>query len=114
MSTQAGTGIIPEWTVADRLRKAREATGMDAREFADHVGISRNTVSNYENGKTTRINRPMLAAWSMATGVPAEWLATGKTPTQPEPDGGQSVECTRRYSKPQPSDPKVRVLARAA
>lgn len=114
MSTQAGTGLIPEWTVADRLRKAREATGMDAREFAEHVGISRNTVSNYENGKTTRINRPMLAAWSMATGVPIQWLETGTAPTQPEPDGGGSVECTRRDSNSQPSDPKVRVLARVA
>lgn len=76
MSTQTA-GAIPEWTIADRLRKAREVTGMDQRQFADRSGISRNTVSNYETGKTTRFSRPMLAAWSMATGVPLAWLETG-------------------------------------
>lgn len=114
MSTQSGVGVIPEWTVADRLRKARELTGMDARDFAAHVGISRNTVSNYENGKTSRIGRPMLAAWSMATGVPMKWLETGEAPTGPEPDGGLIAERTRRDSNPKPSDPKVRGLRAVA
>lgn len=84
--------MIPEWTMADRLRKARETTGMDAQTFAEHVGISRNTVSNYEQGRTHRISRPMLAAWSMATGVPLEWLEHGTLTATPPPGGGQHTE----------------------
>lgn len=94
MSTQPEPRI-PRWTKADRLRKARETTGMTQREFADHVGISKNTVGNYEAGKTTRFSRPMLAAWAMATGVPIEWLETGKIPA---PEGGDGE------AAPQPTD----------
>jgi transcriptional regulator with XRE-family HTH domain len=90
MSTQP-SGVIPTWTIADRLRKAREVTGMDQREFADHIGISRNTVTNYETGKTTRFSRPMLAAWAMATGVPLEWLEGMKAPHPGKPDEGPDV-----------------------
>lgn len=87
---------IPTWTQADRLRKSRETTGMTQREFADHIGISKNTVGNYEAGKTTRFSRPMLAAWAMATGVPIEWLETGKSPV-PDGDGDGAAA-------PQPTD----------
>lgn len=70
--------FIPQWTMADRLRKAREQTGLDQTEFADRLGITRQSVGNYESGRRTP--RPLyLRAWSEATGVPACWIATGET-----------------------------------
>lgn len=115
MSTQP-SGVVPQWTIADRLRKAREVTGMDQRQFADHIGISRNTVTNYETGKTTRFSRPMLAAWAMATGVRLDWLegnegpnsgpGTKQGPPSGEPEGGPT--CAMSDSNAQPA-----VLGRA-
>ena len=87
MSTHTTGPRVPVWTLPDRLRKAREETGMDQREFAEHTGISKNTISNYETGKTSRISRPMLAAWAMGSGVPLEWLETGHAPSGPGPEG---------------------------
>lgn len=81
--------VIPEFTMADRLRKARESTGLDRQAFAEQLGVSRNTVTSAESGK----RRPMplvLRAWADYTGVPAEWIQTGLyTPrdSNPEPAG---------------------------
>lgn len=113
MTTQTHENI-PQWTLGDRLRKARATTGLNTRDFADRIGVSQPTVTNAENDKS-KVRRITLNAWSLATGVPVEWLETGKAPVQPEPDGGLESQRARRYSKPQPSDPKVLpLLSRAA
>lgn len=80
---------IPEWTLGDRLRKARLMAGLEQQEFADELGISRGTVHNYEMDRT-RVKRPFLLAWSMRTGVPMEWLERGVLPAHSPTDGGQS------------------------
>ena len=59
-------------------------------ELAKQTGISRRGNVNAETGASIP-RRPTLAAWSLATGVPIEWLETGKTPTGTDPDGGESV-----------------------
>lgn len=70
--------MIPTFTLGDRLRKAREVTGMSQVEFAEHIGIGRSTVQSYENG-TTAPKQIALRAWAMATGVPFYWLQWGIT-----------------------------------
>lgn len=77
MSTLYESGIVPEFTTADRLRKARETLGLDQEAFANALGVSRNTVGNYELGKTTSRRKIVMRAWAMATGVPLSWLETG-------------------------------------
>jgi transcriptional regulator with XRE-family HTH domain len=74
--TEQVTHDIPAWTRADRLRKAREHAGMQQQELADRIGISRNSVGNYEAGRTAP-RRIVLNAWALATGVPMSWLETG-------------------------------------
>lgn len=94
-------GIIPEFTLADRLRKAREITGLNQRDFANEIGVNRNSVGNYETGMTKP--RPVvLRAWALRTGVPAMWLETGEAPS---PGGdGASEWCAPRDSNPEPID----------
>lgn len=78
-------GTIPEWTVADRLRKAREHAGMKQIELAEEIGVSRNSISNYESSVVAP-RRIVINAWSAATKVPVSWLMTGDdeaTPAQP-------------------------------
>lgn len=81
---------IPEWTLADRLRKARELTGLSQSEFADQIGVSRNTIGSAEKGGPVR--RITLNAWAMATGLPVEWLENGETPAGPPPGPGGGLE----------------------
>jgi transcriptional regulator with XRE-family HTH domain len=73
MSTHADSGLVPEFTVADRLRKAREYAGLEQNELAERIGLGRTTISNYERG-TTPPKRPLLLSWAMATGVSLDWL----------------------------------------
>lgn len=87
MSTTEAVGGVPEWTIADRLRKARETAHLSQAELAQAIGISRRSVTNYEAG-TTLPRRPVLLSWAMVTGVRREWLAYGVIPDSPSPDGG--------------------------
>lgn len=72
MSIQAA-GFIPSWTMGDRLRKAREASGLDQSTLAERIDVSRRTISNYE---TERVEARMivLKQWALATGVDLSWL----------------------------------------
>lgn len=101
MSTQTEVGTIPQFTIHDRLRKARETTGLDQATFASELGVSRNTVSNYETGGIDHPRKIVLGAWAMRTGVPLEWLQTGENPQQDGPDGG--LVLPRLDSNQQPS-----------
>jgi transcriptional regulator with XRE-family HTH domain len=67
---------IPQWTMADRLRKSREDLGLDQQQMAERLGIARQSVSNYERGHTRPL-RLILRQWALATGVPEWWLRSG-------------------------------------
>lgn len=83
-------GRIPEWTLGDRLRKAREAAGFEQQELAQMIGVARNTVSNAEKGKRAP-RQIVLNQWSLATGVPVQWLQHGEAPRPNDPDEGLRV-----------------------
>lgn len=113
MSTQT-VGTVPEWTMGDRLRKAREAAGFDQVDLAELIGVSRTTVSNHEVGVGKRgPSRLLLRAWAHETGVPVWWLEG-----QPGPSDGTSLSDTElmqyRYSWHAPTDGPVPALKVAA
>ena len=86
MSTQPISGRIPEFTRGDRLRKARELTGLNSTEFAELIGVSQKTVNNAESDRTAKIRKIVVNAWALATGVPAQWLLTGEAPSPDSPN----------------------------
>ena len=63
----------PEFTLGDRLRKARMHAGLSQLELADRIAISVRTVTTYER-ETRRPQRIVVRAWALATGVPLEWF----------------------------------------
>ena len=66
-------GDVPAWTLADRLRKARDHAKLSQQELADAIGISRASVSGYEAGYREP-HRPVLTVWAMVCHVDLEWL----------------------------------------
>lgn len=68
MTTQPMAGRVPQWTMADRLRKARESAGLEQGELAEAMGVSRQSISSAERG-AARPRRLTVRAWAMATGV---------------------------------------------
>ncbi|WP_363370993.1 MULTISPECIES: helix-turn-helix domain-containing protein [unclassified Microbacterium] len=82
MTMMTAPGQIPEWTIADRLRKARESAGYGQADFAARTSMARATISAAENGHRVP-SRANMRLWALATGVPFEWIETGNVPTDP-------------------------------
>lgn len=110
MTTSFDVGRVPEWTTADRARKARETAGMNQGQLAAAMGVARSTVQRIEQG-VAEPRRPLLAAWALATGVPASWLENGKTPTGDNPGGGEG--CAIRDLNPEPTDQEIKAATQA-
>lgn len=87
MSTmETTTTQVPDWDVADRLRKALRTADVGVQEMAEYLGVSRNTVSTWINGRIEpKVSTLRLVA--MRCGVDYEWLRTGTTsdPQKPTP-----------------------------
>ena len=67
------TTTSPVWTTGDRLRKARQNAGIESRDMAIRLGVSRNTITNWEHDKT----QPSLASLRVIadeTGIDVAWL----------------------------------------
>lgn len=94
--------LVPQWTLGDRLRKARVAAGLSQVELGEQISVSRRQIIDYENDKKTP-SRGHLLLWQMMTRVPAVWLVTGTEPEPgTDPDGGG---VTGRYRKRHGSNP---------
>ena len=104
-SIQLG-GQVPNWTIADRVRKAREFAGLKQLELAESVGMARTSLARIEQGKSTP-RRTTLIAISFATGVSLEWLENGETPAPDSPGGGDVV----RHQGLEPRTHCLRVFA---
>lgn len=89
MSIEQAPAGVPEFDLADRMRKALRTADMGVQEMADYLGVARNTVSTWINGRIVP-NRQTVLLWAMRTGVPLEWLesgAYGQSPTPPTTTG---------------------------
>lgn len=62
------------WTLGEHLAKARKDAALDQVELSKRVGIARNSLSNYETGRSVP---PFDVAVRIAVvcGVSLEWLA---------------------------------------
>lgn len=86
---------VPEFDLADRLRKALRTSGVGVGEMAEYLGVARNSVGNWINGHHPPDKRT-LRLWALRTGVPFEWLESGEVaPTNSGP--GTRATATGRY-----------------
>lgn len=71
---------VPEWTLGDRLRKARRYAGLSQQEMADALNVPVNRLGNWEAG----YNQPrsvvdIVNRWAEVTHVDVSWLLGIKT-----------------------------------
>lgn len=69
---------VPEWSRADRLRKARDYADLEQDDLATELGVSREAVSKWERGARP-ISRGYVKVWALRCGVPFDWLWAGDT-----------------------------------
>lgn len=67
-----------------------------AQDMADHLGVSRQTLTRWMHDNGTPPRRAYIAQWALATGVPVEWLEHGIAPTTGD-DGGGAPANTDEY-----------------
>lgn len=65
---------IPTWTLGDKLHKARKDAGLQTSDMAALLKCSRNTITNWEAGRTAP-NPATITLWAQITGVPPAWLS---------------------------------------
>jgi transcriptional regulator with XRE-family HTH domain len=111
---RATSGAVPSWSLADRLRKAREHAGLSQEELAEATGISRRTVSAYEQGHAVKI--PFLIAWALACNVDLAWLVGVEPGTPINRDsidyGGSVADFLGLTDDGRPGEPSMKDLRR--
>lgn len=68
-------GRVPEWTLADRLAKARISAGLSQADVAELLDCSVGSVGRWENGFP--VKRSAVLHYALVTGVSFEWLLKG-------------------------------------
>jgi len=68
----------PDFTLGDRIRKARTNAGLDQAELAEKVGVSRQAVGSWERGRTVP-SLPQSRSLAETLAVSLDWLAYGAT-----------------------------------
>lgn len=61
----------------DRLKELRKNLGLTQQEFADRIGLKRNTLAGYEIGKSIPIDA-IIVSICREYGVSEKWLRTGE------------------------------------
>lgn len=61
----------------ERIKELRKALGLTQQEFADRVGIKRNSYANYETGRNTPLDAIVISICREFS-VNETWLRTGE------------------------------------
>lgn len=110
MSTQPTQWRVPEWTLADRLRKIRTDLNMHQRDMARLLGVTPSAYAAWESGRNVPANIVSLAKRiELLTDVPAVWtLGLDTANDGPRPgvrgEGRRVIGLPRLDSDQQPSD----------
>jgi phage repressor protein C with HTH and peptisase S24 domain len=92
-------------TLAERLRAALEASGMNQSELARRVGVTRGAVSLWLTGQTGSLDGQNLVKVAIALNVSPVWLQTGRGKMKPSAAGTLSFEGNPEY----PTIPRVMI-----
>ena len=91
--------MVPQWTVQDRMRKAREYANLSQTDLGERLDTSSKVIGNLERG-TTPAKRHMIMAWAMATNVDQQWLETGKGGPDGPPPGDKLPDLDSNQEPP--------------
>ena len=64
---------VPEWSLADRLVKARRWAGLEQEDLAADFGMTHQAISKYERGLSVP-KLVVIKQWAARTNVSLEWL----------------------------------------
>tara|TARA_R110000796_G_C14276375_1_gene401996 strand:+ start:103 stop:567 length:465 start_codon:yes stop_codon:yes gene_type:complete len=85
------TPQIPEWSLSDRLTKARNGTGMTMRAFAAFTSLTIRQIQYAESGDGN-VSDVVVTVYAFKSGIDYWWIKTGHAPdASPNGDGGEKL-----------------------
>lgn len=90
MSEQPSVARVPQFDLADRLRKSLRINGLEIQDIADRFEVSRNTVSRWINGNSVP-KTYVLKQWALWMNVDADWLISGQVQGAGPTPGGEGI-----------------------
>ena len=95
-------------TMANRIRRARALARVSQSQLATQVGVTRSAVAHWDSKANVRPSMEHLSRIAIVTGVQFEWLATGRGPSQLDPDQIDGISDFKEFAQ---SDTETRMLA---
>lgn len=85
---------IPQWTFAERARKARRDLGYTQQQMADVLEVGIKRYSAWETGKNSPDDITGIAVkFESVSGIPRTWFLGWANEESPRPDGpGEGIE----------------------
>lgn len=90
--TTSEQGYVPEWTLGERMAKARREASVGRQEMADEIGVGVRTLERYESD-VTKPKDGLLKTWALRCGVHYHWLRFG-TPRYRRDDAASTSTST--------------------
>lgn len=78
----------------ERIKLLRRSLNLTQQEFADRIGVKRNTIANYETGRNDPIDS-VVSLICREFGVSETWLRTGEGEMM-DPQSGDALESLAR------------------
>ena len=80
------TAVVPDFTLGDRITKAREVTGMTQAQFAQACGFVLKTYQRWERDELEPPKATQIGI-AVTSGVSVSWLLTGVADTETDTAG---------------------------
>lgn len=84
-------------TLAERLRAALEASGINQSELGRRIGVTRGAVSFWLTSQTASLTGENLVKVASTLGISPAWLATGRGKMKPSAGSDLSLEGNPNY-----------------
>lgn len=94
----------------ERLKELRKTLNLTQQEFADKIGVKRNTIAQYESGRNAPIDA-VVTLICRTYGVNETWLRTGEGEMfQPKSRNDELLDYARRIAEGNPSSIQAKIL----
>lgn len=94
----------------ERLKELRKTLNLTQQEFADKIGVKRNTIAQYESGRNAPIDA-VVTLICRTYGVNETWLRTGEGEMfQPKSRNDELLDYARRLAEGDPGSIQAQLL----
>lgn len=94
----------------ERLKELRKTLNLTQQEFAEKIGVKRNTIAQYESGRNAPIDA-VITLICRTYGVNETWLRTGEGEMfQPKSRNDELLDYARRIAEGDPGSIQAQLL----